>query len=287
MKSILTLAIQKKGRLSDLSLDLLRNAGFDFQYQSRDLMAKCKNFPLELLFMRAGDIPEIVSDGVADMGICGENVVWEKELSLNAEKKLGWGGCRLSIAGKSNIEEGCKLSFLRGKRIATSYPQSLKRFLKENSIQAETVLLSGSVELAPKLGIADCICDLVSTGSTLKVNGLSEWVKIFDSQAVLFSRGDWRGIRKKLFESFILRIQSVLKAKKLKYVLMNCPESALNDIRALLPGLKYPTVSNLVGEGWLSVASVVEEDRFWETIEALKGVGATGIIVTDIEKMIL
>ena len=276
----LKIAVQKSGRLSEKSIELLRKAGLEFDFFERSLAAKCRNFPLEILFFRASDIPEIIFDGVVDCGICGQNSIQEKNINLCEVEKLGFGKCRLSIASSKPIQ-------LKGKRIATSHPNILKQFLKKQKISAEIVELSGSVEIAPKLGIADAICDLVSSGSTLKVNGLQEIEQIFFSEVVLVAQKKLSKEKVRIFEKFVTRIKAVLEAKKYRYILMNAPKSALPKIKKLIPGLKNPTISQLLDAQSVSIASVVEEDKFWDTIEKLKQSGASRILVMPIEKMIL
>lgn len=277
----LKIAIQKEGRMSEKSIELLKKAGLEFEIFDRSLASKCRNFPLEILFFRAQDIPEMIADDVVDCGICGQNTLAEKSLKLKEIEPLGFGKCRLSIAAPAK-----KLD-LNGKKIATSHPALLKKFLNKNKIKAEIIELSGSVELAPKLKIADAICDLVSSGSTLKINGLFEVEEIFASQVILSAKAGIEKEKKEIFEKFLIRIRSVLTARKYKYVVMNAPIDSLEKIRNLIPGLKNPTVSPLINPKFISIASVVKEDRFWETIEKLKQCGATGILVLPIEKMIL
>lgn len=276
----LKIAIQKSGRLSEKTIEILKKAGLEFDFFERSLAAKCRNFPIEILFFRASDIPEIVSDGVADCGICGQNSIKEKGAKLREIAELGFGKCRLSIAAPNAIK-------LKDKRIATSHPNILRQFLKKKKIQAEIVELSGSVELAPKLGIADAICDLVSSGATLEINGLREIEEIFSSVVVLVTQKKLDGEKAKVFEKVVTRIKAVLEAKKYKYILMNAPKSALPQIKKLIPGLKNPTISPLSDDKSVSIASVVEENKFWDTIEKLKENGASGILVLPIEKMII
>lgn len=281
--NILKIAIQKSGRLSEQSLELLKKCGLEFDISERKLISTCQNFPLEILFFRADDIPEIVSDNTVDLGICGQNSITEKGFNLKEIEKMNFGKCRLSIAIPEKTSS--KFSF-SNKKIATSYPNILKKYLKKNNINAEIVELSGSVEIAPKLGIADAICDLVSSGSTLKTNGLKEIEQIFYSQAVLVSRKKLSITKQKLLDKLLIRIRAVLTAKNYKYVAMNAPKKALNQITTLIPGLKNPTISPLADKNFVSIASVVEENKFWETIEKLKKYGASGILVLPIEKMI-
>jgi len=291
----LTIALQKSGRLSEKSLNLFRKVGFEFEISPRGLMAKCTNFPLEIIFLRALDIPEIVFDGTADLGICGQDSVEKKGLELLEIEKLGFGACRLSLAlPEENFDRDELLArghapLLEGKRIATSYKKIVQKFLEKEKINAEVVELSGSVEIAPKLGIADCIADLVSTGSTLKMNGLKEIKTIFKSETILFSANKKFGNeeKQKLFEDFLMRLRAVLVAKKSKYVVMNLERKNLEKFEAIFKGLKSPTITNLADENWVSVATVIEEEIFWETIGKLKKIGAEGILVMPIEKIIL
>ncbi len=283
MTSKLTLALQKKGRLSDDSLNLLRQAGLSFEMTERSLKVSVRNFDLEILLLRSSDIPEIVADGVADIGITGQNIVEEEGYPVSEIEKLGFGKCSLSLAFPENESD---LS-LANKRIATSYPVILQQYLDQKNIDAQIVPLSGSVEIAPKLKIADCICDLVSTGSTLRSNGLKQGDVIFESQAVIIGNENLSDEKKELLEKLLLRIKAVLTAKKNKYIIMNAERKNLPQIEACIPGLKRPTVSSLMDEDFISVASVVEEDFFWSTIEKLKKAGASDILVLPIEKMIL
>jgi len=280
---MLKIAIQKSGRLAESSLALLEKCGFEFEMSKRGLSARVNNFPLEILFFRTGDIPEVVNDFVVDIGICGENSIIEKKFSKNnleVIEKFDFGKCRLSIAAPQKIQ-------LKNKKIATSYPETLEKYLKKNKIKAEIVKLSGSVEIAPKLKLADAICDLVSTGSTLRTHGLQELVTILESQAVLIINKKLAKKEKEIFNKFLDRIRAVIRAQKYKYILMNAPRDSLDDIRKLIPGLKNPTISPLADSQFVSIASVVEESKFWDTIEKLKSCGASGILVVPIEKMIL
>ncbi len=277
----LKIAISKSGRLSDKTFKLLEDAGFLFQMTNRRLMAKCQNFPLELLFLRPGDIPEIVADKTADLGICGQNSVAEKGFDLDQIQKLGFGKCHLSIAVPKNFK-----GTLERKRIATSYPKILQKYLDEKNISASIVTLSGSVEIAPNIGTADGICDLVSTGSTLKTNGLIEKEEIFSSEAVLIGNKNLIKEKERILEKFLLRIRAVLLAKKFKYIVMNLKRENIPKLTEILPGLKSPTITNLADDNWVSVSTVVEEKIFWKTIDKLKSIGAEGIVVQNIEKLI-
>jgi ATP phosphoribosyltransferase len=282
----LKLAIQKSGRLHDDSIRLLKECGIDISNGVNKLKAEASNFPVEVYFLRDDDIPQYVEDAVADIGFVGENVVYEKKKKVEVVEKLGFGKCRLSIAVRRN-EEYKNAAFLSGKRIATSYPVILEDFLKQRSVNAEIHEISGSVEIAPGIGLADAICDLVSSGSTLFMNGLKEAETILQSQAVLIRNNDLGEVKQQLLDRLLFRIQSVKKAKNNKYVLLNAPNDKLKEIIALLPGMKSPTVLPLAEEGWSSVHSVLDENDFWEIIEQLKAAGAQGILVVPIEKMIV
>jgi ATP phosphoribosyltransferase len=282
----LKLAIQKSGRLHEDSIKLLKECGIDIENGVNKLKAVATNFPLELFFLRDDDIPQYVEDGVADIGFVGENVVYEKAKKVEVAYALGFGKCRLSFAVNKN-ETYTGPAFLAGKKIATSYPVLVQKYLNENKIQAEIHEISGSVEIAPGIGLADVICDLVSSGSTLFMNGLIEADTILNSQAVLIKRPALNAEATAILERLLFRIESVKKAKKNKYVLLNAPNANLDKIISLLPGMKSPTVVALATPGWSSVHSVIAESDFWEIIEKLKLAGAEGILVVPIEKMIL
>lgn len=282
----LKLAIQKSGRLHDDSIRLLKECGIDISNGVNKLKADASNFPLEVYFLRDDDIPQYVEDTVADIGFVGENVVYEKKKKIDVVEKLGFGKCRLSIAVKRN-EAYTDVNFLSGKRIATSYPVIVEEFLKNKDISAEIHEISGSVEIAPGIGLADAICDLVSSGSTLFMNGLKETETILESQAVLIKDKLLDPEKQKLLDRLLFRIQSVKKAKNNKYILLNAPNDKLDDIIKLLPGMKSPTVLPLADENWSSVHSVLNENDFWDIIEQLKAAGAEGILVVPIEKMIV
>ncbi len=285
-QSKLRLAIQKSGRLHDDSMRLLKECGIDVSNGVNKLKAEATNFPIELFFLRDDDIPQYVEDGVADIGFVGENVVFEKNKKVNIVEKLGFGKCRLSMAVQRN-EQYSDASFLQNKKIATSYPVIVGNFLKEKGIDAEIHEISGSVEIAPGIGLADAICDLVSSGSTLFMNGLKEAEVIFESQAVLIKQNGLNLAQQQLLDRLVFRIQSVKKAKNNKYILLNAPNNQLDAIINLLPGMKSPTVLPLATEGWSSVHSVLNENDFWNIIEQLKAAGAEGILVVPIEKMII
>lgn len=282
----LKIAIQKSGRLHDDSIKLLKECGIDISNGVNKLKSEASNFPLEVYFLRDDDIPQYVEDAVADIGFVGENVVYEKQKNVTVVEKLGFGKCRLSIAVKrEDVYENTAM--LNGKRIATSYPVLLQQFLDSRSVHAEIHEISGSVEIAPGIGLADAICDLVSSGSTLFTNGLKETETILQSQAVLIKHNSLTEVRQQLLDKLLFRIQSVKKARNNKYILLNAPNENLQQIISLLPGMKSPTVLPLAEAGWSSVHSVLNENDFWEIIEKLKAAGAQGILVVPIEKMII
>ena len=278
------IAIQKSGRLYEDSLRLLKECGI-YIYNGNKLKSEATNFPLEVYFLRDDDIPQYVEDGVADIGIAGENVVYEKRKQVEILEKLGFGKCRLSIAVGKN--ESFSRQWLNGRRIATSYPVLLQQYLDKQNINSEIHEISGSVEIAPGIGLADAICDLVSSGSTLLTNGLKEVETILSSQAVLISNKKLGNEKQNLTQKLLFRIRAVQKARSNKYILLNAPDEKLEDIIKLLPGMKSPTVLPLATKGWSSVHSVVQEDDFWDIIEQLKEAGAQGILVVPIEKMII
>lgn len=285
-KTVLRIAIQKSGRLSDDSIHLLKECGIDLRNVKDRLKTVSENFPIEVFFLRDDDIPEYVQDGVADLGIVGQNVLAEKNSKVETVEALGFGKCRLSIALPKSVKyEGVKS--IEGKRIATSYPHIVKEYLTKNNIKASVHEISGSVEIAPGIGLSDVIVDLVSSGGTLFMNGLQEAEVIFESQAVLVSNQQLSTEQKEILEKLLFRIRAVKKATKNKYVLMNAPNDKLAEIISLLPGMKSPSVLPLAETGWSSVHSVLSEDEFWDNIEKLKLAGAEGILVVPIEKMIL
>jgi ATP phosphoribosyltransferase len=280
----LKIAIQKSGRLNEKSVELLKNCGLSFENYKSSLISNVSNFPLEILFLRDDDIPEYVQDGIADLGIVGENVISETGVDVSFLQMLGFGKCTLKLAVQthSDIE---KISDLNGKSIATSYPVILKKFLDQESINADIRTISGSVEIAPGLGLSDAIFDIVSTGGTLKSNGLKPFAEVMKSEAVLIGR---KGIENEdLIVELIQRIQSVLRAKETKYVVLNAEAKNIDQILALLPGVKSPTVVPLAEKGWVAIHTVIPERDFWEKISLLKGAGAQGIVVMPIEKIIL
>jgi ATP phosphoribosyltransferase len=283
---VLKIAIQKSGRLHDDSIQLLKDCGIAVKNGHNQLKTVADNFPLEAYFLRDDDIPQYVEDNVAHIGIVGENVLFEKNKSVDVVEQLGFGKCRLSIAVQKN-DQYHDASYLQGKKIATSYPELTRQFLNVNNIQAEIHEISGSVELAPSIGLADAVCDLVSSGSTLFMNGLKEVQTILKSQAVLVRSKELESGQQALLDQLLFRIRAVKKSKNNKYVLLNAPNDSLEKIISLLPGMKSPTVLPLAESGWSSVHSVLNEDEFWEKIEALKNAGAQGILVIPIEKMII
>lgn len=286
MSETLKIAVQKSGRLYDGSMKLLKECGIEVSNGNNQLRVIAANFPVEVFFLRDDDIPEYVQDAVADIGFVGENVVEESNKETDTIEKLGFGKCRLSIAvPKSGPLQS--LDSLNGKKIATSYPFILSRYLSEKKITASIHQISGSVEIAPKIGLADAICDLVSSGSTLFTNELKEIETILLSEAVLISNKDLSAQKKQILDSLLFRIRSVKKAKNNKYVLLNAPNDKLETICGLLPGMKSPTILPLAESGWSSVHSVINETDFWNVIEQLKANGAQGILIIPIEKMIV
>lgn len=286
MQEILRIAVQKSGRLYEGSMKLLKECGIEISNGNNQLRVTAANFPVEVFFLRDDDIPEYVQDAVADIGFVGENVVTESNKQTDSIEKLGFGKCRLSIAVPKNGNMQT-VSDLEGKKIATSYPFILSNFLKERNITASIHEISGSVEIAPKIGLADAICDLVSSGSTLFTNELKEIETILSSEAVLISNKELSVNKKIILESLLFRIRSVKKARNNKYVLLNAPNDKLDTICSLLPGMKSPTILPLAESGWSSVHSVISESDFWNVIEKLKAAGAQGILIIPIEKMIV
>jgi ATP phosphoribosyltransferase len=282
----LKIALQKSGRLSEMSLGLIGEAGISLTNGKRTLLAQSSTFPLEVLYLRDDDIPQYVMDGVADAGIIGEDVLMESGYPLEIVHRLGFSKCRLSIAvPKEQANTG--MSWLKGKRIATSFPTILQNYLNNNQIDAEIHYLNGSVEIAPAIGLADCIFDIVSSGSTLISNGLRETEVVMQSEAVLVATPGLSVENREILNDFLFRIKSVLAARDNKYILLNAPNNKLDEICRVLPGMKSPTVMPLAVEGWSSVHSVLSENEFWSIINQLKEAGAQGILVIPIEKMIL
>jgi ATP phosphoribosyltransferase len=284
--SELKIAIQKNGRLSENSKKLLEECGIKFSNGISVLKTTARNFPVELLFLRDDDIPQYVEQQVADIGILGENMVLEKNKDVNVIEQLGFANCRLSLAIPRE-ESYPGLNYFMNKKVATSYPRILSDFFKKNSITAEIEEISGSVEIAPGIGLADAICDIVSSGSTLLTNGLHEVETILKSQAVIIGNKNLSPEKKAILDSLLFRIRAVKNANENKYILLNAPQASISRICEILPGMKSPTILPLVEKGWYSIHSVVKEDEFWERIDQLKEAGAEGILVIPIEKMIL
>lgn len=286
MQPRLKIAVQKSGRLLDGSLALLKECDISFDNSKDQLRAQARNFPMDIFYLRNSDIPQYIMDGVADIGILGENTVVEKEKDIQKVLPLGFSKCRLSIAVPKTTNYTDR-SFLNGKKIATSYPNSLRAYLKKHQLAADIHVISGSVEIAPNIGLADAICDLVSTGSTLFKNGLEEKEIMLKSEACLFANKQLAPEVQDIFDQLVFRINSVLAAKNNKYLLMNAPTDRVQEIVDILPGMKSPTVLPLYTEGWSSIHTVISADRFWEIIGQLKEKGAEGILITPVEKMIL
>jgi ATP phosphoribosyltransferase len=280
----LKIAIQKSGRLNEKSVELLKNCGLNFENYKSSLISPVSNFPLEILFLRDDDIPEYVQDGIADLGIVGENVIEETEVEVAYLQRLGFGKCSLKIAVPNN-NDIATLADLNGKAIATTYPVILGKYLKEQGITSDIRTISGSVEISPGLGLSDAICDLVSTGGTLKSNGLKPFADVMSSEAVLI--GSKGSENNDLIQELIQRIQSVLRAKETKYVVLNVKRDNLDAVTALLPGVKSPSVVPLAEPDWVAVHTVIPERDFWDRISQLKQAGAQGIVVMPIEKIIL
>jgi ATP phosphoribosyltransferase len=283
---MIKIAVQKSGRLYDYSLQLLKECGIEINNGNRQLKAAAFNFPVEIYFLRDDDIPQYVFDRVADVGFVGENVVYEKNKDIEVVTKLGFGHCRLSIAVPKNMNYQ-SIADLQNLKIATSYTRLLQNFLDNNKVNAEIHEISGSVEIAPGIGLAQAICDLVSSGSTLFTNGLKEVEVILNSEAALIANKNLSQENKRILKNLLLRIDAVKAAKNNKYILLNAPNFQLKNIVSVLPGMKSPTIVPLAESGWSSVQSVVNESDFWDIIEKLKSFGAEGILVVPIEKMIL
>jgi ATP phosphoribosyltransferase len=281
----LKIAIQKSGRLSDDSVKLFKACGIKFEVGKSKLMSESKNFPAEFLFLRDDDIPGYVADGVADVGIVGDNVLVEHECEVKRVKELGFSKCRLSLAVSREVDYP-GVSFFEGKSIATSYPNILGNYLKENGVNAHIHFISGSVEIAPGIGLAEGVCDIVSTGGTLLSNGLKEVEPIFNSEAILIANNGLSVEKLALLDRIVFRMNAVQTADTHKYVLLNAPNDKIEQIIAIMPGMKSPTITPLAKEGWSSIHSVLKENDFWENIEAMRNMGAEGILVIPIEKMI-
>ena len=282
----LKLAIQKQGRLTDETLEFLRKSGLEFESYNQRLFSLCRNFPLEILYVRDDDIPDYVASGTVDLGILGQNILNEERPKVKKLLNLRYGFCSLMVAvpKDSDIKD---LAGLKRKTIATSFPESTKKFFKEKNIPVKVVRISGSVEITPALGVAQAVVDLTSTGSTLALNDLKTLTKIYDSEAVLVANEkSLLNGRKILIDKLLTRFKGVLSAKDYKYVMMNAPEEILPKIKKMVPGLKSPTIAPLAKTGWISVQTVIKEEVFWEKIERLRNIGAQGIIVLPIEKII-
>ncbi|MFT5858143.1 MAG: ATP phosphoribosyltransferase [Flavobacteriaceae bacterium] len=284
--SKLKIAIQKSGRLNEDSLKLLKACGIKIDNGKDQLKVSVPNFPLEILYLRNSDIPQYLEDGVVDIAIIGENLLIEKGKDVQVIEKLGFSKCRLSLAVPKEVEIQDS-SYFNGRRIATSYPNTIKQFFSEKNIQADIHVISGSVEIAPNIGLADGICDVVSSGSTLFKNGLKETDVILNSEAVLASSRVLSEQNQEILDRLLFRIKAVLRAKNSKYILMNLPNAKIAEVSAILPVLKSPTILPLAQEGWSSLHSVIDEDKFWEVIDELKAAGAEGILVAPIDKIVL
>ncbi|MCB9037301.1 MAG: ATP phosphoribosyltransferase [Lewinellaceae bacterium] len=286
MQKRLQIAVQKSGRLLEGSLKLLKECGIRVDNGKDQLKASAGNFPLDILYLRNSDIPQYVEDGVADIGIIGENTAFEKQKQIKAILPLGFSKCRLSIAVPKNTAYPGP-EFLNGKRIATSYPNSLRHYLDTHQLEAEIHEISGSVEIAPNIGLADAICDLVSSGSTLFKNGLEEKEVVLKSEACIVAHPALSEEKQAILDKLVFRIEAVLKARNNKYILMNAPNEQIEEVIRILPGMKSPTVMPLAEKGWSSIHTVIEESHFWDIIDQLKEAGAQGILVVPIEKMII
>jgi ATP phosphoribosyltransferase len=282
----LRIAVQKSGRLSEKSLGILEESGISLSNGDRKLLSASSNFPIEILFLRDDDIPKYVTDRVADIGFVGENVVLEKPCEVEIVHRLGFARCRMSLAIPKR-ENYTGPEFFDGKKIATTYPVILNRFLAEKKVSADIHEISGSVEIAPAIGLADAIFDIVSSGSTLISNGLKEVETVVNSEAVIIAAPGLGEAKKMVLENLIFRIKSVQKARSNKYILLNAPNENIPEIIRVIPGMKSPTVMPLANEGWSSVHSVLNENDFWDVIDKLKALGAQGILVVPIEKMII
>ncbi len=282
----LKIAIQKSGRLHDESLKLLKDCGISVKNGFDQLKVTVPDFPMEILYLRNSDIPQYLEDGVVDIAIVGENLLIEKQKAVSTVQKLGFSRCRVSLAVPKDVEED-DISYFEGKKIATSYPNTLNKFLKKSGIKADVHIISGSVEIAPNIGLADGICDIVSSGSTLFKNGLRETQVILKSEAVLARSNRLTPEKEVLLEQLLFRIKAVLRAKNTRYILLNVPNNKIDAVSKILPVLKSPTILPLVKEGWSSLHSVIDENKFWDVIDELKKAGAEDILVIPIDKMVL
>ena len=285
MKKI-KLAIQKSGRLNKESISLLEKSGIKFENFKDQLKVNCENFPMNIYFLRNSDIPRYLSDGVVDIAIIGQNLIYESELNVNELMPLNFSKCRVSIAVPEKMKFE-KISDLNKMKIATSYPNTLNKFLSKNNLDCEIHKINGSVEIAPNIGLSDAICDIVSTGNTLYKNNLKEILTISNSEAVLCNSDSFDLSKKQILDKLIFRFNSVLRAKRSKYILMNVPNDKINTVSKLLPVLKSPTILPLAMKGWSSLHTVIDDDKFWESIDIIKDAGAEDILVCPIEKMVL
>ncbi|WP_106915766.1 ATP phosphoribosyltransferase [Chryseobacterium aurantiacum] len=284
--SKLKIAIQKSGRLYEESLQLLKDCGIFVNNGKDQLKVSIDNFPMEIMYLRNSDIPQYLEDGVVDIAIVGENLLIEKQKNIEIIQKLGFSKCRVSIAVPKDIETDDP-AYFQGRKIATSYPNTLRNFLQKKGITSDIHVISGSVEIAPNIGLADGICDIVSSGSTLFKNGLRETVTLLKSEAVLAQTQKLSPEKIVILDKFLFRIKSVLKAKNSKYILMNVPNDMIQKVAGVLPVLKSPTVIPLAEEGWSSIHSVIDEERFWDVIDELKDNGAQDILIIPIDKMVI
>ena len=283
---MIKIGIQQSGRLNKESIDLLKKCGISIDNFNDQLKVSASNFPMDVFFLRNGDIPQYLRDRVIDLAIIGENLIYEKGNDIKIIEKLGFSKCRVSIAVPNDFKYN-NIKDLEGMKIATSYPNTINKFLEKNQISAELHIINGSVEIAPNIGLSNAICDIVSSGSTLFKNNLKEVVKIINSEAVLVQTSNLSDEKKLIIEKLIFRIKSVLKAKKSKYILLNAPNDKISDISKILPVLKSPTVLPLNQKGWSSLHSVIDDESFWEVIDELKLAGAEDILVCPIEKMVI
>jgi len=284
--STLKIAVQKSGRLNQDSLKLLKDCGIDINNGKDQLKVNVSNFPLEILYLRNSDIPQYLEDGVVDIAIIGENLLIEKDKKVEIIERLGFSKCKVSLAVPKDVISD-ELTYFNGKKIATSYPNTLQTYLLENSIDAEIHVISGSVEIAPNIGLAEGVCDIVSSGSTLFKNGLRETQIILKSEAVLAKSNTLSPEKQAILNRLVFRIQSVLRAKNTKYILMNVPNDKIDEVSKILPVLKSPTLLPLAEKGWSSLHSVIEESKFWDVIDELKNAGAEGILIVPIDKIVL
>ena len=283
---MIKIGIQKSGRLNQNSIDLLKNCGISIENFNDQLKVSASNFPLDIYFLRNGDLPKYIKDGVIDLAIVGQNIIEEKGEEIDVIENLGFSKCRVSIAVPKTTKIN-SIQKLNGLKIATSYPKTLEKFLKKNNINSDIHIINGSVEIAPNIGLSDAICDIVSSGSTLFKNNLIEVFKILDSEAVLVQSSNMTPKKLDIVDKLMFRIRSVLRAKKSKYILLNVPNNKIEKISKILPVLKSPTVLPLGIKGWSSMHSVIDDDKFWEVIDKLKAEGAEDILVCPIEKMVL